>query len=107
MNEVLADAGADLEQVGDGGVDVGRALAVLEPVGDQLGDEQQRAERGRCRARRCEQLLKRRMGGRVIGLEQELASGLAVAGVAQGLPGRLGRLRGRLGGDARPDVDRQ
>ena len=40
VNEVLADARADLEQVGDRRIDVGRALAVFEAVGNQLGDEQ-------------------------------------------------------------------
>ena len=39
MDEVLAHAGAPVEQIANGRVDVGGALAVLEPVGDQLGDQ--------------------------------------------------------------------
>ncbi len=88
VDEVLADAGADVEQVRDRRVDVGRAPAVLEALGDQLGQQQQRVERRRGGPGRREQLGQRGVPGSVVGLQQELAAGFPVAGVAQRLPRR-------------------
>ena len=107
MDEVLAHAGAALEQVVHGRVDVCRALAVLEPIGDQLGDQAQHRQRGRSRARGREQLDHRGVMGGVVGLEQELAARLAVVRIAQRFPRCLGRLGWCLRDHARADVNRQ
>ena len=61
--------------------------------GIELREQQQRVQRGRGRARDGEQLVERRVAGRVVGLEQELAAGLAIGGLAQRLPGRAAAAR--------------
>jgi hypothetical protein len=106
VDEVLAHAGAGVEQVLDRGADVGRAFAVLEAVGDQLAQQPQRGQRTR-RARGVEELVE----GAVLGLgvvgEQELAARRLVGGGLERLPALVGRLA-RLGGDhARAHVDRE
>ena len=74
VDEVLADAGAAVEQVGDGRVDVGDAAAVLEPVGDQLADQRQRRQRGRAARVVCQQLVERAVSAASSVCEQELAA---------------------------------
>ena len=107
VDEVLADAGAAFEQIAHRRVDVGGALPVLEPVGDQLGDEHQHPQRRLGRAGRGQQLGHRGVGAGVVGLEEELAPGLAVVGVGERLPRRLRGLGRRPGAHACAHVDRQ
>jgi hypothetical protein len=106
MGEVLADARAGVQQVVDGGADVGHAGAVLEAVGDDLDQPPQRRQRG-LGAHQPDHLVDRDVVG-VVGVgKPELAGHLLVGRLLERRPFGLGRL-GRLGRhDPRADVDRQ
>ena len=106
VDEVLADAGADVEQVGDRRADVGDPAAVGEAIRDQLAEMERRAQRRR-RVREVVELLeraRRRLGD---AREQVLAGGLEVGRRAELLPERVGRGGGFGGDDAGTDVDHQ
>ena len=106
MDEVLADAAAGAQQVGDGRADVGDPAAVLEALGDQLAQRVDRLQRPGEIAQR-EQLGERPVGRLGDAREQVLAGSLEVCGCRHRLPCGVGRIR-RIGcHDARQHVDRQ
>ncbi len=108
MDEVLADAGAGLQQVGDGRADAGRAAAVLERVRDQLDQQPQRRERIGAGAERALQPLGIPLDPRlVLPRQQELAGRLDVGVEASADHGPCGGSGGALVHDAGAHVDRQ
>ena len=106
VHEVLAYARAALQQVGHRRADVGRALLVLEPGRDGLGQGRERLRR-RVAADGGGQLVHRGTGGLVAGGQHELARGLAVLLAGQGLPRPVGRLGRLLVGHTGAGLDRQ
>ena len=114
MHEVLADAGARVDEVLCRRPHVGRALAVGEAVRDQVAERPDRRRR-RVAAGRRDELLEHAGGAAVLvdadrlvrPVEQELATGRAVGGRAERLPGRARDGGRRRGDDPGADVDRE